>query len=496
MKLSEVRFSGFAVGYGKADITPDPTTKISLTGNNDDRTRLSTGRRESLWANCIAFTDTDGTTVILFGTDLHGTEDDVWQEIQQGIEERTGVPAYFMQAGASHNHQAPNQCTFSLTPVRMNNKVMVQKCIQAAVDAMEDRAVAKMYMGIGRPEDMVFTRHFVLKNGDYLGWGGPANSRFDEIQGYMEKGDNLLQVVKFVREGKKDVAVINWQGHPHGRIGTDRKDSYTLLYGGGPTVMRDKLLEKADCESVYIMGGSGNSTQAPFLRPHNKFADYEHYGETLADEVIKVFENMTPAQTGKIHYYADMRVFPVPGDVRKRPYAAFGFGDFGYAAQPFESFQSNAIAVREASPYFMTIYNQVANGNRVSGYLPDAKSWTYDCYEHRPCFSPPGSGEVVQQWLTDMIWDLFRKSGQSVKEKLPGYYRDRTPKWDGNTYDILPDQEITPSKYGHCPIQAILNGQEVNILAETEELARKILERKQVKLLINEQNMTVGLIDN
>lgn len=493
MKLSEVRFSGFAVGYGKADITPDYTTKISLTGNNDDRTRLSTGRRESLWANCIAFTDTDGTTVILFGTDLHGTEDLVWQDIQKGIEECTGVPAYYMQAGASHNHQAPNQCTFSLTPVRMNNKVMVEKCIQAAVDAMEDRAPAKMFMGIGRPEDMVFTRHFVLKNGDYLGWGGPAFSRIDEIQGYMEKGDNLLQVVKFVREGKKDVAVINWQGHPH--AGTvDRKEDYAKLFGGGPAVMRQKLLEKTGCESVYIMGGSGNSVQRSFLRPHNKYMMYEDYGNAMADEVIKVFDNMTPAETGKIYYYADMRVFPVPGDVRKRPYAAFGFGDFGYVAQPFESFQSNAIAVRESSPYFMTIYNQVANGNRVSGYLPDAKAWTYSCYERGPCFSPEGSGEVVQKWLTDMIWDLFRKSGQTVKEKLPGYYRDRTPKTDGVTYQVVADQPVTPSQFGHCPLKVLKDGQEVHILAETEELAEKILSQKAVKLLFNEQNMAVGIV--
>ncbi len=492
MKLADKNFGGFAVGYGKADITPDYTTKISLTGNNDDRTRLSTGRRESLWANCIAFTDTDGTTVILFGTDLHGTEDLVWDNIRKGIEERTGVPAYFMQAGASHNHQAPNQSTFSLTPVRMNNKIMVEKCIQAAVDAMEDRALAKMYMGIGRPENMVFTRHYVLKNGDYLGSGGSANARIDKIQGYMEKGDNLLQVVKFERAGKCDVAVINWQGHPH--AGTaDRKEDYAKLYGGGPAVMRQKLLEKTGCESVYIMGGSGNSCQKSFLRRDNRYMMYEDYGDAMADEIIKVMANMTPAQTGKIHYYADMRVFPVPGDVRKRPYAAFGFGDFGYAAQPFESFQSNAIAVRENSPYFMTIYNQVSNGNRVSGYLPDAKAWTYPCYERGPCFSPQGSGELVEKWLLDMLRELFQKSGQTVKEKLPGYYRDRTPRWDGNTYEILPDQEITPSAFGHCPIRATRNGEEVNILAQTEDLARKILSQKQIKPIINEQNMTVDL---
>lgn len=493
MKLADIRFDGFAVGFGKADITPDYTTKIPLTGNNDDRTRLSTGQREPIMATCVALTDTDGTTVIVFGMDLHGTDDTVMEEIRAGIEKETGVPAHYVQLGCNHNHQAPNMVTFSLPPVRNYNKEMIPKCVRAAVDAMKDRAVAKMYLGIGRPEDMVFTRHFVLKNGDYLGWGGPANSRFDEIQGYMEKGDNLLQVARFTREGKHDIAIINWQGHPH--AGTeDRKADYAVLFGGGPAVMRQKLLEKTGCESVYLMGGSGNSVQRSFLRRDNKYLMYEQYGEALADEVIKVFENSKPAETGKIYYQAEKRLFPEPGQVRYWPICAFGFGDFGYVAEPFETFQSNAIAVRESSPYYMTFYSQVSNGNRVSGYLPDAKAWTYKCYEQGPCFSPKGSGETMQKWLTDMIWDVFRQSGQTVKQKPAGYYRDRTPKWDGNTYQILPDQEITPSQYGHCPIQAMCNGQPVNILAETEELAGKILSQKEIKPLINEQNMTVGLV--
>ena len=68
MKLADVRFSDFAVGYGKADITPDYRTGIGLTGNNDDATRLSTARRESIMANCVAFTDTDGTRFNIIDT--------------------------------------------------------------------------------------------------------------------------------------------------------------------------------------------------------------------------------------------------------------------------------------------------------------------------------------------------------------------------------------------------------------------------------------------
>lgn len=493
-KLCDVRFDGFAVGFGKADITPDYTTQIPLTGNNDDRRRLSTGQREPIMATCVALTDTDGTTVIVFGMDLHGTDDTVMDEIRKGIEEETGVPAHYIQLGCNHNHQAPNMVTFSLPPVRKYNKEMAPKCVQAAVDALKDRAVAKMYLGIGRPEDMVFTRHFIFKNGEYLGHGGTANARSSEILGHMEKGDNLLQVARFTREGKHDIAIINWQGHPHARTGDPA--NYTVLFGGGPAIMRQKLLEKTGCESVYLMGGSGNSVQASFIRAENKYPQYEQYGEALADEVIKVFANSKPAQTGKIYYRAEKRLFPEPGQVRPWPICAFGFGDFGYVAEPFETFQSNAIAVREDSPYYMTFYSQVSNGNRVSGYLPDAKAWTYKCYEQGPCFSPVGSGETMQKWLTDMIWDVFQQSGQTVKEKPEGYYRDLTPKCSGVTYDVIADQELKPSTHGHCPLTLLKEGEQVQILAQTEELARKILERKQVKLLFNEQNMTVDIVDS
>ena len=66
---------------------------------------------------------------------------------------------------------------------------------------------------------------------------------------------------------------------------------------------------------------------------------------------------------------------------RKHPLYTFGFGEFGCAFAPFEIFDNNAQAVREASPWTCTFYASCSYGSGGNGYLPDALAFTYSCYE-------------------------------------------------------------------------------------------------------------------
>lgn len=501
MKLSEVRFSDFAVGYGKADITPDPATKIGLTGNNDDLTRLSTDRRESIMANCVAFTDTDGTTVILFGTDLHGVNLNLLTQIRGILEEKTGVPGDHIQMCASHNHQAPN-ISNDTEAVQLYQKQFVEKCVQAAMDALESRKEAKMYFHFLRPEGMMWVRHYLLMDGTCQGHGLPAPAP-ENLCGYMEKGDNLLQLVKFVREGEKDILLINWQGHPFSYMRSalfpGDKYGYTTLYGGAPAVMRQRVLDKCNCESVYFCGGSGNGVQRTFIKEKNIYTHYEDYGNALGEMIAAAYNDFKPAATGKIYYEIDLdKYFPdykarwEEFNNRKHPYGAFGFGDFGYAAAPCEMFQKNAMRVREASPYRFTIYAQLSNGG--SAYIPSTEAFAYPGYEQGPNFSPRYAADFFEQGLKEMLNRTFEASGQTPKEKEPGYITDHSPKPDGVSYEN-PDVGAQPIEVnnGYCQIKLLAAGEEKTLLVQDKELATAILAQKTPKLLRNEQNLVVGL---
>lgn len=490
-KLSEVKFEAFAVGFGKADITPDASSKISLVGNNDHNTRLSEGVLEPLMATCVAFTDTDGTTVILFGMDLHGIDDGVVKAAREGIAEKTGVPADHIQFNVNHNHCGPSQSlTSAMASIKGYSEKLVELLIQAGVDALTTRKEAKMYTAFTRPEDMVFVRHFLKTDGSYEG-NGYDNIPAGQFHEFAEKGDNLLQMVKFTREGEKDIILFNWQGHPF----SSPDEYYTYLNGCSPAVFRRTLLEQADVESVYIMGASGDSVQQSARPEARKFKDYKQYGEVLAKKAMEAFSTFQEAETGKIYYsYNDQYVCPGDAEGKKWTVSAFGFGDFGYVSSPSEMFQTVGMDVKENSPYKYTFFAQLANCGS-GGYIPDARAWTYDCYERGPCKVPAGSAEAIGDTLKTMLNDLFAQSGQTKKEKDEGYVFDRTPVYDGVTYvnNHLGDtSRAVAVQNGFYQVPLLVGGAtEKTLLVQDQAVAEEILKNSSMTLGFSEQNVVV-----
>ena len=491
-KLADKKFDSFAVGYGKADITPDYTTQIGIIGNNDHTTRLSTGVLEPLMATCLALTDTDGTTVLIFGLDLHGTDAKMIAIIREMITEKTGVPGDHIQFNCTHNHCGPVQSANSAVgPEQIYAKLLQERCLEAAVTAMETRKEAKMYTTFTRPEEMVFVRHFLRTDGEYEGNGYDNIAKTGgQFLGFAEKGDNLLQMVKFTREGEKDVIMFNWQGHPF----SNPSEYYTYLSGVSPAITRRFLLEKANTESIYIMGGSGDSVQQTARSDSRQFKDNVAYGEALADAMIAAFDTFKEAETGKIYYTYNDQYSP-PGHTTPTKYvlSAFGFGDVGYITAPSEMFQTNAISVREGSPWKYTIYAQLSNGTGEA-YVPDALTWQYKngAYERGPCKVSAGDGEAFAEEQLKMLNDLFKQSGQTVKEKDEGYITVEDRKTNGQTY-TNPKVGGKPTKgpYDFYFVDLIMGISQVRLLVKNEEVANKIMGLKTMKLYTNYSNVVI-----
>ena len=56
-----------AVGYGKVNITPEDSMPLGGFGNPEQR--MSTGFQSYIYATCIAITDTEGNSALLFGVE-------------------------------------------------------------------------------------------------------------------------------------------------------------------------------------------------------------------------------------------------------------------------------------------------------------------------------------------------------------------------------------------------------------------------------------------
>ena len=86
--------------------------------------------------NCAAFTDPEGTTVLVFGMDLHSLYGALVKRIRRAVRAKTGVPDAFIQLSASHNHSGPDVGSVNRKATRLYNRLLIERCVQAAMQAM------------------------------------------------------------------------------------------------------------------------------------------------------------------------------------------------------------------------------------------------------------------------------------------------------------------------------------------------------------------------
>lgn len=499
--VQNMTFDSFAVGYAKADISPEVNTGVMLVGNNDHTTRLATEILEPLYATCIAFTDTDNTTVLLFCLDLHNTAKPVCDQVREKLTAATGIPGSHIMFNATHTHSGPSQTHTANHTVTQYNEMFVEKCVAIGQEALADRKPAQMYTTFTRPEGMNWVRHYVMLDGTYRG-KDMGSVLTKDIVGHTQKADNLMQLVKFTREGDKDVVMVNWQCHPrqNSTVRSDTEDHpYTGVSSSSPGVMCRLLSTKLDCETAFVNGAGGNlnsNSEIPLERL--LYNDYIELGTAMAEAAAEAAVNFQLAETGKIQLNENL--FVLEGTIQEIPLYTFGFGDFAMALAPFEIFQQNAIPVRDNSKYKMTFYAQCANGSAGMRYLPSQDSWSQQysiCYETGITIHNAGTAEIIQEQLSQMLDQMFTASGQTQKEKDPGYVTEAyVPQSDGIEYiNLTPGKEPTAVKNGRYNVTLLAGAETKTLLVETKEVADQIMQLSTMKLLFDERNVVVGIAE-
>ncbi len=495
--------AAFSVGYGKADITYDKGS-VNMTGMGDDDTRFTNGVLDKIYATCVACTDTKGNTVLMFGVDLLNTYGELFADIRQTISNETGIPFDNIMFGASHTHSGPTQ-KGDTPAIQESNALIKERCIQAAKDAIADMAPAKMYTTFARPEGLNFVRHYVLADGSYLGKRTGHVAKTDLI-GHPHKADNLLQLVKFAREGdKKDVIMINWQAHYHGASNVN----YNGISADYPGALRAELEAQLDCLSSFYLGGSGNLTSTSQIPSENTSKDYKEHGKRLAAYAVEAAANFKEAKTGDIFVASAPLSYKNNGVETEGPVLnVIGFGEFGIAWAPFEIFDTNARNVREASPFKYTFYASCANAGTGNMYLPDAAGFTYPTYEalgggetDNPKYTrfPQGTGELVQDQLIDLLKGIFTKTGSAEQVRDEGYLTPEfVPVSDGVTYTNPTAGDMSAIRAGdnglYC-FALFVNGKAKNMLAANKEIAEQVMAKATVKLIFDERNVIVGIAE-
>ena len=481
----------FCVGYAKADITP--TDPVPLGGYGDEEERISIGFLEPLYATCVAFSDAEGERLLLISVDLSGCREEIFTPLREKIAEENGMPVSHVLFTGSHSHSSPHMGSASKAYVEQIKESMRL----GAQAALADLAPATMETGFQRVDRINTNRHYLLTDGSYQGRAVGTLAK-EKLVGHYDIADNLLQVVKFTREGERQpVVLVNWCGHPTGM----KQENYYYASPNYVGALRTALEEKYGCLVSFVLSGSGNVNNGSQIASEIDYesGDYKALGTLLAGYVGEVLDaKLTPGKADDVIVVENLMQEPgKTGLMREVPLYAFSVGDWACVTAPFEIFDTNAVAVREASPFKMTFYASCAN--KGLGYLPTPPSFDWEItYEAEITQFPKGMAEKVQDALIGQLEEAFRQSGNEETEKPEGYLTPEfVPSSDGKTY-----QNPSPGSWSQCrevkngfyAIMLLQGSDFKTMLCLDKTVAEKVVTASQMQLVFNEQNVIVDVI--
>lgn len=442
IKMSERKL---LVGFGRQCITPD--FPVHISGYGDDEIRMSEGVRDDMYITCIAVTDGDDT-VLMYTTDMLSINDGMTNEVRKLVTPVTGVPGSHIFCGATHSHSSPLLYGDREPTVRFR-EIYMNAVVESAKEAMADRAPAQMFYTMQEVPGMNFIRHYEMEDGTYCG-SNFGDGRLKFIRHARETDPRML-LVKFAREEKEDVVMMNWQGHND----NVRQVGYYLLSSSYVGRVREAIeRQKPNTKFAFFMGASGDQNCVSRMPGENHGLDYIGYGETLAGIAIRMLKDLRPAtgagiSVGREIFIADVdhswdhmldkanevydlwkTVGKKEGDALGKTYGftssyqsrdirtraamgptieielnVFRIGDMAFFTCANEVFSTVGKHVRVCAPYQPVF---IITGN--CRYLPCAQAYDYRSYESDTGLYAKGTAEKVAHKLVDMLTELKENS--------------------------------------------------------------------------------------
>lgn len=368
------KFDTFVAGFGKTVITPEYA--VHLDSHGDAETRVSKGVLTDLFALTVAMSDTEGNTLLWITTDLtHGTIT-MTNLVRKAVEEKYGIPKENIVLGGTHNHSSVAFGYEAESNKRYEEDWLagVMKSIDAA---MEDRTPATMEIGRTETEDLNFSRRYWRADGNLLS-GGPEKYSPQSnapLVSHESETDEEIQMVRFVREGKKDILITQWQSHACYVSGNPSNEDHYKITAEWPGVMREKVETELDVYCIYFQGASGNVSERSKIEGESKTRSFAEHGNALADYVINAYNNEATFEKKETGIIKTNQTYLTPE--RSGAWSssdpemnAMSIGDVALVTLPQEMFDSDGKYIKDESPFDMTLVMGYACS--TSGYVaPD-----------------------------------------------------------------------------------------------------------------------------
>ena len=437
-------------GFARVDVTPPLGTPVMGYFEK----RYAEGILDPLELNALAVRSGEDTVVIITG-DFTGVPRVEALRYRGLIAEETGLPieCIFYQSVHQHTSAKPGKNAWV---DELYQEMLCRKFCDVAKMAISDLSDAHLSFAEGEPKEPVaFVRRFRMKDGTTRTNPGCLNPDIDHA---LDVADNTVRLVKFQREGKKDIALVGFQNHPD-MIG-GRK-----LSADWPGFVRRMTEERIpDVHCILVNGCQGDVNHYDVTREnpakgHKKntpewlelrYAFCRKVGAILTDAVVDLWDRTETVEAEGVYAKEEVKFFmtrfdgvermeeckalyksmmaggpeaKLPLDDRgeisriahldekdlymKIPVSLVAFGKIailGYGGEPFTEY---AVKVRESVPEIHLLTACLANGSE--GYLPSVSAFGEGGYEARSTNFPPELPTVLQDTAKKMLAEYLGK---------------------------------------------------------------------------------------
>lgn len=407
----------FAVGSARAEVNPPLGTSLAGHGVENAKTRLSTENWDELMLCCTALSDGEDVA-LLFTLDCSCIAEHLAAAMLKLLEENFGIPTKNVILQATHTHAGPVMYSryedFKKVGEYLDT-IFHPALLRVTEEALKDLTPARLFIGKGKTQDLNFVRRYVSRvDGSFLGNWPEKGQNATKIM-HESLPDEEMQVIRFERDGKKDVILVNWQCHPTSSGGSKK----TNTSSDWPGILRKSIGEAEDALCVFHQGAAGNLIPYSAIEGENNFGGdaFREHGKLISEVALDILKNkMEPARTGKLMITKEQ--FPMKrknGRDVTIPLTVIGAGDIAFATTPNESFCQNGKQVKEGSPFKMTFFCELTNGD--GGYVPAEECFVNGGYEVKICPFGKGSGERIAGELIYMLQGNYIEESTQEEQK-------------------------------------------------------------------------------
>jgi len=290
----------FQTGYAKASFTPP--LGLNIPGYFEER--ISEGVINDLLMHCVAF-DNGSDKALYFACDAQAVTTGGGKAVRKLISENCGLPEENIFIHATHTH-----CSAYIQDIPKSGDIAIayasrlhRTFVDTARAALDDLKPTVMKIARGEARDVGFIRCYEMADGSIK--TNPGWARTSQIVRPFGTQDNSVQIVRLVREGAKEILIVNFGTHPDTLGG----NKYFRDWPGYVVEFTNSALEN-NVNTVVINGCQGNSNHWNKLRgvqyPVTGVDRAKRMARILTGEVLKIYDSVEEIEAGEIRGFVEI----------------------------------------------------------------------------------------------------------------------------------------------------------------------------------------------